>query len=98
MAYHQPTDIDWDRLDRFVCDVGDADERTMLELWIAANPERRELAEAMSSISRRRATPPDAKGALRLVQERLGLPLSSTEAVQSRFATKRGAFRIDDSA
>lgn len=98
MAYHQPTGIDWDRLDRYVCDIGDADERTSLELWIAANPERRELAEAMSIIGGHRATPADANVALRLVQQRLGLPFSSTDVVQSRFATSRGAYRIDESA
>ena len=67
--------IDWERLDRYIRGVGNPDERAALEAWVAADPKRRALAEAMRTVGHRAGPtrPPDARRALGRLRRDLGL-------------------------
>ena len=69
--------MDWDRLDRYLRRDGTAAELQELERWVAADPRRRALADAMRSVARApaRTDPPrswDAERALRRVRRQIG--------------------------
>ena len=72
MAMEHDETIDWERLDRFVCGAGSSRERVALAVWAESNPRIRHLADVMRSVGgARTGSVPDAKRALRDVQQRI---------------------------
>jgi hypothetical protein len=72
--FHESDEIDWERLDRFVCGRGTVGEQGGLAEWAGGDPRRVALAAAMRTIGRshaRSAFRPEAQPALARIQRRL---------------------------
>src|SRR5438093_2821206 len=95
--------IDWGRLERFIRREGTPAELAELERWVAADPRRRALAEAMRTVgagrSPQRAEPPhhwDAGRALRRVQRQLAAARVARRLPRLGIADRsRGARRFE---
>lgn len=92
MAMTQDETIDWDRLDRFARSDGRPAERTQLTAWVEANPRLRELVNVMQTIGGARTGPvPDARRALRIVQQRLGMTEMADQPARQAASVTPGA-------
>jgi transmembrane sensor len=75
MSHDEQDAIDFERLDRYVRGAGTPDDRAALEAWVAADPKRRALAEAMRTVGRPGGKPNpqvDTYRALARVRRELG--------------------------